>query len=82
LRKEKGCTGEGSGFQELEEKRAEAKIAQSIVQIPLMESYDLHDYSSFCPLVVFSPIVFLRAAKMGIQLDTHLHFLPVRSTFT
>ncbi len=41
LRKEKGCTGEGSGFQELEEKRAEAKIAQSIVQIPLMESYDL-----------------------------------------
>src|SRR5260370_1747218 len=32
----------GKGFQELEEKRAEAKIAHSIVQIPLMESYDLH----------------------------------------
>jgi hypothetical protein len=37
LRKEKGCTGAGSGFQELEERRAEAKIAQRIVQIPLME---------------------------------------------
>jgi hypothetical protein len=31
----------GKGFQELEEKRAEAKIAHRIVQIPLMESYDL-----------------------------------------
>jgi len=31
----------GKGFQELEEKRAEAKIAHIIVQIPLMESYDL-----------------------------------------
>jgi hypothetical protein len=33
----------GKGFQELEEKRAEAKIAQRIVQIPLMESYDLYE---------------------------------------
>jgi hypothetical protein len=41
LREEKDCTGEGSGFQELEEKRAEAKIAHLIVQIPLMEFYDL-----------------------------------------
>jgi hypothetical protein len=32
----------GKGFQELEEKRAEAKIAHLIVQILLMEFYDLH----------------------------------------
>jgi len=32
----------GKGFQEWEEKRAEAKIAHRIVQIPLMEAYDLH----------------------------------------
>jgi hypothetical protein len=32
----------GKGFQEWEEKRAEAKIAQRIGQIPLMEAYDLH----------------------------------------
>jgi hypothetical protein len=31
----------GKGFQELEEKRAEAKIAHLIVQILLMEFYDL-----------------------------------------
>jgi hypothetical protein len=38
----KGLHRLGKGFQEWEEKRAEAKIAQRIVQIPLMESYDLH----------------------------------------
>jgi hypothetical protein len=38
----KGLHRRGSGFQAWEEKRAEANIAQRMVQIPLMESYDLH----------------------------------------
>jgi hypothetical protein len=40
------------GFQELEEKRAEAKIAHLIVQILLMEFYDLHIESSHRSLIV------------------------------
>jgi len=42
VRTDKGCTGQVRASSAWEEKRAEANIAQSIVQFPLMESSALH----------------------------------------
>ena len=54
LRQEKDCIGLVRASSALEVKRAEAKIAHIIVQIPLVESYDLH--SDAHKQRIFSPL--------------------------